>query len=121
MKRKYLSGTYLVAASALTPQAVFAHGGVDGESIIVTVLHSLAHLAGNLSAPGLIAIGLVAIRGGFMDLVSRWFRSLQTTVTTRKLTYFAPEATSTAGGGLPFAVAMGFGAVAYQAWGMPWF
>jgi hypothetical protein len=58
MKRKYLSGAYLVAASALMPQAVFAHGGVDGGSIIVTVLHSLAHLAGNLSAPGLIAIGL---------------------------------------------------------------
>ena len=61
MKRKYLSATYLVAASALTPQAVFAHGGVDGESIIVTVLHSLAHLAGNLSAPGLIAIGLCIV------------------------------------------------------------
>ena len=61
MKRKYLTSAYLVAASALTPQAVFAHSGVDGESIIVTVLHSLAHFAGSLSAPGLIAIGFCIV------------------------------------------------------------
>ena len=69
---------------------------------------------------GLIAIGLVALRGGLLDLVSRWFRSLQITVITRQLTYCAPEATSAAGGGLPFAVAMGLGAVAFQIWGTPW-
>jgi len=61
MKRKYLTSAYLVAASALTPQAVFAHSGVDGESIIVTVLHSLAHLTADLSAGGLIAIGLCVV------------------------------------------------------------
>ncbi len=70
---------------------------------------------------GLIAIGLVVLRGGLQDLVSRWFRSLQITVITRQPTYCAPEATSAAGGGLPFAVAMGLGAGGYQVWGMPWF
>jgi prepilin peptidase CpaA len=70
---------------------------------------------------GVLAIALVAIRGGLVDLASRWFRSLQLTVLTRRPTYCAPAATSAAGGGLPFAVAMGMGAVAYQIWGMPWF
>lgn len=70
---------------------------------------------------GAIAIALVAVRGGLIDLASRWLRSLQLTVLTRRPTYFAPASSSAAAGGLPFAVAMGLGAVAYQTWGMPWF
>jgi hypothetical protein len=37
---------------------------------------------------------------------------------TRRVTYFGPAEGATTG--LPFAVAMGLGAAAYQVWGMPW-
>ena len=70
---------------------------------------------------GLIAIALIAARGGFLDLLRRWSQSLQASVGSRRPTYFGPEAGTTAAGGLPFAVAMGLGAISFQLWGIPWF
>jgi len=58
MKRKYLSSAYLVAASAVAPQVALAHSGVDDKSILVNILHTLAHFAGVVSVPGLLVIGL---------------------------------------------------------------
>lgn len=67
---------------------------------------------------GLLAIGLVAARGELADLLRRWGRSAWMTFMTRRVTYFGPAEGATTG--LPFAVAMGLGAAAYQFWGMPW-
>lgn len=71
-------------------------------------------------AGGVMAIALLTLRGGLPDLLCRWCRTLVVTVRTGRLTYFPPSAESPAGAGLPFAVAMGLGAAAYQTWGMPW-
>jgi prepilin peptidase CpaA len=69
---------------------------------------------------GLLAVALVAVQGGLLDLVSRWLRSAKATVLTGRLTYFRPAAESAAARGLPFAVAMALGAAAFQFWGTPW-
>ncbi len=69
---------------------------------------------------GLLALGLLAIQGGFADLMRRWLASAHLSLVRRRPQYVAAEATATAGAGLPFAVAMGLGAAAFQLWGIPW-
>jgi prepilin peptidase CpaA len=71
-------------------------------------------------AGGVLAVALVAARGEFRDLCLRWWRSLWVTLSTRRVTFFAPSPGSAAGSGLPFAVAMGIGASMHQIWGFPW-
>ena len=71
-------------------------------------------------AGGLLALVLVAGRGELPDLLGRWWRSLWITLSSRHITYFAPAPGSAAGGGLPFAVAIGIGASVHQIWGFPW-
>jgi len=69
-------------------------------------------------AGGLLAVVLVTARGELSDMLRRWGHSAWTTFMTRRVTYFGPAEGATTG--LPFAVAMGLGAAAYQFWGMPW-
>lgn len=69
---------------------------------------------------GVLAIVFVAARGGLWDLVRRWSLSLFYSVRLGRITYFSPDASSAAAGGLPFAVAIGIGASAFQYWGNPW-
>jgi prepilin peptidase CpaA len=71
-------------------------------------------------AGGALALALVAARGELADLATRWGRSLWITLSTGRPTFFAPAPGSAAGGGLPFAVAIGIGASMYQLWGFPW-
>jgi len=70
-------------------------------------------------AGGVMAVVMVAARGQLPDMLRRWARSAVLTVQAARLTYVSSAAGST-GTGLPFAVAMGLGAAAYQIWGMPW-
>jgi len=70
-------------------------------------------------AGGVMAIVMMAARGQLADMLRRWARSAVTSVRIARLTYISPAAGS-AGTGLPFAVAMGLGAAAYQIWGTPW-
>jgi prepilin peptidase CpaA len=67
---------------------------------------------------GVLALALLAGRGELLDLLRRWGRSAKATLRERRFRYFAPEAHATTG--LPFAVAMGIGAAAFQLWGFPW-
>jgi prepilin peptidase CpaA len=71
-------------------------------------------------AGGVFAIAWVALQGGLWDLLCRWGRSAQATLLTRRLTYYGPASGSVTATGLPFAVAMAFGAAAFQIWGTPW-
>ena len=71
-------------------------------------------------AGGVIAIALVAAQGGLLDLLRRWAKSAKYSLLLRRIIYFQPGEQSAAAGGLPFAVAMGLGAVAQQIWGTPW-
>jgi prepilin peptidase CpaA len=68
---------------------------------------------------GVLAIVVVAARGGLVDLVVRWSLSLAATLAERRLRYFGP-ATPVAAEGLPFGVAMAYGVVAFSIWGIPW-
>lgn len=70
---------------------------------------------------GVLAIVIVALQsGGLKDLVRRWSLSAFYTLRLRKLVYLSPDLGNAAAGGLPFAVAMGTGASAFQLWGLPW-
>jgi prepilin peptidase CpaA len=70
---------------------------------------------------GVLAIAIVALQsGGLKDLVRRWSLSAWYTIRLRKLVYLSPNSQVAAAGGLPFAVAMGTGASAFQLWGIPW-
>lgn len=70
---------------------------------------------------GVLAIVIVALRrGGLRDLVRRWALSAWYSVRTQRVVYLTPNSNTAAAGGLPFAVAMGSGASAFQLWGTPW-
>jgi prepilin peptidase CpaA len=73
-----------------------------------------------LLSGGVLAIALLAARGGLGDLIARWFASARLTVTSGRITYLAPAECSPARAGVPFAVAMGLGACAFQLWGSSW-
>jgi prepilin peptidase CpaA len=69
---------------------------------------------------GLLALALLAARGGLRDLLERWSRSLVLSLGARRLYYLPPAPGSAAGGGIPFALALGLGAAGHQIWGTPW-
>jgi prepilin peptidase CpaA len=71
-------------------------------------------------AGGVMAIGVIALQGGVVDLLRRWALSAQHSFLSRRVVYFAPDSESPAAKGLPFAVAMGLGAAAQQLWGSAW-
>ena len=71
-------------------------------------------------AGGVGAIAILIARGELADLGRRWGRSLWITLSSGHITYFGPKPGSAAGGGLPFAVAIGIGASIYQVWGFQW-
>jgi prepilin peptidase CpaA len=72
-----------------------------------------------LLAGGILALAFVAIRGELIALFVRWGLSLQTTLATRRLTYFPAPRGSAAAGALPFGVAMACGAIALGWFGAP--
>ena len=71
-------------------------------------------------AGGLLALVLLTAQGALPDLLRRWASSAKHSLLLRRIVYFPPAERSAAAGGLPFAVAMGLGAAAFQIWGTPW-
>ena len=71
-------------------------------------------------AGGLLGLVLLVTGGGLRDLLGRWWQSAKLTLLLRRPTYVQPAPGSAAARGLPFAVAMGVGATAFQLWGVPW-
>jgi len=71
-----------------------------------------------LLAGGALAIALLVARGGLGDLLRRWLDSARLTLASGRITYLAPAEGSPAREGVPFAVAMGLGACAFQMWGL---
>jgi Flp pilus assembly protein protease CpaA len=69
---------------------------------------------------GRLAVAKLAAQGGFGDLMSRWFASAHLSFLRRRPIYVDTNATAPERAGLPFAVAMGLGAAAFQLLGMPW-
>jgi hypothetical protein len=50
----------------------------------------------------------------------RWWQSLRTTLMTKSIFYISSTDKSISHGGLPFGLAIGLGAIAFQLWGLPW-
>jgi prepilin peptidase CpaA len=119
-----LLGAGVALAILFLPFAVRALGAGDVKAAMVlgalwTTETFLPALWWMVVAGGVMAIVMVAARGQLFDMLRRWGRSAVLTVRAARLTYISP-ADGSAGTGLPFAVAMGLGAAAYQIWGTPW-
>jgi prepilin peptidase CpaA len=95
-------------------KAVMVLGALWGGGLLLPVLWWM------LVAGGLLAAVMVAAGGGLPDLVRRWTMTAFTSLAMRRWSYFGPAPGTAAARGLPFAVAMGLGACAYQLWGSPW-
>ena len=107
---------YLAAELATLPpdSVVLALGGV-AELVLVGLSWW------TLVMGGLIAFGFIAFHpGGLRDLLGRWARSAWYSLRTRRIVYLPPHSASPAAAGLPCAVAMGIGAVAFNFLGIPW-
>jgi prepilin peptidase CpaA len=128
-------GTHALAASlfgAGTALAILFFPFVSGwlgagdvkATMVLGALWGSADLVGALwwmlVAGGLLALVVISLRGGLFEMLRRWLNSAQMSVQCRRIVYVGAPEGSTARSGLPFAVAMGLGAAAYQFWGAPW-
>jgi prepilin peptidase CpaA len=95
-------------------KAMMVLGALWGHELVLPTLFWM------IVAGGVLGIALIVARGELSDLCTRWGRSLWITVSTLRPTFFGPSPGSAAGGGLPFAVAIGIGASLHQIWGFPW-
>ena len=95
-------------------KAMMVFGALWGHELVLPALFWM------LIAGGVLAIALLIARGELRDLCIRWGRSAWITLSSRRLMFFAAPPGSAAGGGLPFAVAIGIGASIYQIWGFRW-
>jgi prepilin peptidase CpaA len=82
---------------------------------------ALAGLLGWATEIGaVLALATLAVEGGLGDMLRRWRWSLLLTSTSGRLHYIGPAPGSTACVGLPFGVALAFGAAAQRTWGSSW-
>jgi prepilin peptidase CpaA len=95
-------------------KAMMVLGALWGHELVLPTLFWM------LIAGGVLAIALLIARGELRDLCIRWARSAWITLSSGRPTFFAAAPGSAAGGGLPFAVAIGIGASIYQVWGFRW-
>ena len=70
-------------------------------------------------AGGVLAVLIAARHGLLADMCARWFASLAATLTSRRLVYLAPPVAQQIQG-VPFAVAIVLGAIAWQNGGPLW-
>jgi len=120
-----LLGAFTALGLLFIPFTLGWLGAGDVKAVIVLgALWGAATIAGALwwmvVAGGVLAIVVTTIQGGLGELLLRWFNSARHSLLCGQLIYHGAPAGSSARSGLPFAVAMGFGAVAYQVWGSPW-
>ena len=120
-----LAGAGAALAILFVPFAIGAMGAGDVKaSMVLGALWGIESFVPTLwwmvLAGGALALLLIAARGDLGDLLRRWAMSARYSVLLRRIIYFQPGEQSLAAGGLPFAVAMGLGAIAQQVWGTPW-
>ena len=119
-----VAGAVTALALLIIPFAMRGLGAGDVKALMVLgalwgPLAILGTLPWMLIAGGLLALCILAARGRLLDLLQRWAVTLTSWRATSNWHYVGPEP-STAGGGLPFALAIALGASAYQFWGSPW-
>jgi prepilin peptidase CpaA len=92
-------------------KAVMVLGACVGPALTLELLYWITLTA------GVLATAIVAARGGLSDLALRWWVAARMSLRSRALCTVPPAEGSAAAGTLPFAVAIGFGAVACELWG----
>ncbi len=95
-------------------KALMALGAIWGPSQL------LGSLWWMLVVGGVLGIVIITYRGGLFDMLRRWWQSLRIALITQNFTFISSVDKSISSGGLPFGVAIGLGAIAYQLWGLPW-
>jgi prepilin peptidase CpaA len=98
----------LRALGAGDVKALMVLGALWGPDMAIPALVWMA------SAGALLAIGYVVVRGELGDLGSRWLNTAKLTFLTRQIQYVRPAEGSAAASGIPFALAIGVGAIAFQ-------
>ncbi len=89
-------------------KALMVLGALWGPDMAIPALVWMA------SAGAVLAIGFVVIRGELGDLGSRWLNTAKLTLLSRQIQYVRPAEGSAAASGIPFALAIGVGAIAFQ-------
>lgn len=121
-----LGGAAVALAIGLIPFVFRILGAGDVKAMMVIgALHGAGSLVAMawwmVIAGGLLAVGLVVAQpGGLRDLAARWGRSAWYSVRSARIVYFEPQQGTAAASGLPFAVAIGLGASAFNVWGPVW-
>ena len=120
-----LAGALLSLAVLFLPFALRGMGAGDLKAC--AVLGALWGPLAGLSAitwavlwAGCAAIAWLLLRGELLDLVRRWTHSVGLSFALRQPTYLRPSPGSCAAQGLPFGVALGFGAATHAALGTLW-
>jgi prepilin peptidase CpaA len=120
-----VAGAGLVFAILLVP---FAIGGMcAGDVKAMMVLGALwgpsialGLLLWSTFAAGVLAVGLLVLRGGAGEMLKRWYESLGLTLVARHLVYLPPPAGSTSAAWMPRSVALAASVIALQVFGTPW-
>jgi prepilin peptidase CpaA len=89
-------------------KALMVLGALWGPAMAIPALVWMA------AAGAVLAIGRVVVNGELGDLLRRWTTTVKLTFMARKIQYIPPADGSAAASGIPFAVAMGVGAIAFQ-------
>ena len=111
-----MGAIFLILFAAFAARAI---GAGDVKALMVLgalwgpgyVIPALPYMAG---AGALLALARVAVNGELLEMLSRWFDSLKLSILNRNICYVRPEVGSAAASGIPFAVAIGLGAIAFQ-------
>ena len=120
-----LAGALLVFVALLLPFAL--RGITAGDVKALMVLGALwgpgraaELLWWSILCSGALALLILAVRGGFGEMLRRWAHSFGLTLATRRITYLTPPTGATAGMVLPRGVALALAVAALQLWGVPW-
>ena len=95
-------------------KAVMALGAFFGVSALPSLLWWITTVG------GLLALCTLVAEGQCLDLLRRWYRSLELSLLTRETWYIRPAAGSTAAASLPFGVAIALGVAANRIWELTW-
>jgi prepilin peptidase CpaA len=117
--RDALLGTVAIFLILFPIFALRAIGAGDVKAMMVLgALWGPAHIFPALpfmaGAGALLALGRVAMQGEIVEMLRRWFSSIKLSILNRNISYIRPEAGTAAASGIPFAVAIGLGTIAYQ-------
>jgi prepilin peptidase CpaA len=92
-------------------KAVIVIGACVGPALTLELLYWIT------LASGVMAVAILAARGGLTDLARRWWVAGCISLRSRAFCPVPAPEGSAAASGLPFAVAIGFGVVACEIWG----